>query len=60
VFTIASPPRGQTDQGYGAGGVDFADYINDCTKSPSNSMKFAVRGIPQHTFRVMRLLICFL
>ena len=36
------------------GGVDFADYISDCTKSQSNSMTFAVRGIPQHTFREMR------
>jgi hypothetical protein len=36
------------------GGVDFSDYISDCTKSQSNSMTFAVRGIPQHTFREMR------
>jgi hypothetical protein len=36
------------------GGVDFADYISDCTKSQPNSMTFAVRGIPQHTFCEMR------
>src|SRR6516162_8595737 len=30
------------------------DYISDCTKSQSNSMTFAVPGIPQHTFREMR------
>ena len=36
------------------GGVNFADYISDCTKSQSNSMTFAVRGIPQHTFGEMR------
>jgi hypothetical protein len=30
------------------------DYISDCTKSQSNSMTFAVRGIPQHTFRELR------
>jgi hypothetical protein len=35
-------------------GVNFAHYISDCTKSQSNSMTFAVRGIPQHTFREMR------
>jgi hypothetical protein len=36
------------------GGVDCADYISDCTKSQLNSMTFAARGIPQHTFREVR------